>query len=107
MLATRVNISWGYWGLVGGILLLCWGVLPAGVAWARAAALGLASLCLAAGLTAWRFAPLTPEDMRYLPAGMITLAGYPLETPTVTDFGWHLLFHVVARQARWLDAGQM
>jgi ComEC/Rec2-related protein len=104
MLGTQLRgIPWETWGVVAGILLLCWGILPAEEHFSRPLALGFAALCLAAGMTTWRYAPLTAADSRFLPAGVNTLAGYALETPTVTAFGWHTFFHLVARKddGRW------
>ena len=104
ILARALEIPWGAWGLVAGVMLLCWLALPAAAPAARQIALGLAALCLAAGMTAWRFAPLTPADGRFLAEGAVSVAGYPLESPTMTTFGWHTFFHLVARKqdGRWV-----
>lgn len=107
MLADRLSLPWQSWGIAGGFLLAAWWIasrrdLPMAIS-----LLGLTILCLGAARYAWQTPIPSADDPRHLPAGGITVIGYPRSPPVTTGAGWQTTFRITARArySSWQRAG--
>ncbi len=104
--AAHLSMAWWWWALAAGVLLItrvtCWR-WPSPVA--MLPLLG-AVVCLGAASMAYRSAPFTPRDLRYLPSGGVMVSGYPLADPLRTETGWNATFRLTGLRtgATWQSA---
>ena len=98
LLSVHLAIPWAAWLLAAILLLAAWAcTIPVSRAIGYLC-LGLAVIGLAAGVSAWRLAPPSPDDLRYLPFGGVVLRGYALAAPTPSSYGWRTTFRVTERR---------
>ncbi|MHB9130738.1 MAG: ComEC/Rec2 family competence protein [Armatimonadota bacterium] len=98
VLAAHISFPWGAWGTAAGILLTIWLLISRLHPAIAHCAFASAVLCLGAALHTWQSTPPPPDTPAYLPAGGVTLIGYPQEMPSVTPNGWTGLFRVTKRR---------
>jgi len=106
VLATTMHGFWGVWLL--GALLLCavWFLWRACSPLIASALLAAAFVLLGAGMTAFQARSPVPDDLRFLPPGVIQITGYLSALPAQTSYGWQAPFRLTARaeDRQWLPA---